>query len=368
VAPGALEQTRWRTQILQTLSESVLTCSGLEAFWQRALDCLRAALRVDTVLLLLLNQAQQTWTVEAACGLGAAACSGGEVPFGQRVVSRLAASQEPVVEEFAVGEQPFPFVPYPWQTLLGVPLRGQGQVIGVLLAGTIAPRRVTPDEGQLALFAADLLVLGREHVRLRQKDLRRQAELTAQANAWTAIFETMTDGLVVYDRAGRITRMNPAARAILGANGSPAFLGATPEERQMRLQMRDRQGQPLAETQSPIIRLLRGEVLQGTEVVELLITTLDQRERYLTVSGAPIRDAAGQITGAVALFRDVTERRQRDREAVARAAQLETILEAITDEVLVYGHDGEILYLNPAGRHLLGCEAHAMRNEVVAST
>jgi signal transduction histidine kinase/PAS domain-containing protein len=357
VAPGALEQTTRRAQVLQTLSDSVLTCGGLEAFWQRSLECLRTALRVDMVLLLLLKQERRTWKVEAACGPGAAVCSGGEVPLEQEVVGRIVASQAPMMEEFAAGAHPLPCVPHPWHTLLGVPLRAQDQVIGVLLAGTVAPRHLTHHEGQLALFAADLLVLGREHVRLHQAEVSRQATLTAQAGELEAIFETMTDGLVVYDHSGYITRMNPAAHAILGADASPTFLEGAPQERMVRLQMRDRQGQPLPEGQSPIARLLRGEVLQGTEVVELLITTLDRRERYLTVSGAPIRDAVGQITGAIALFRDVTERRQRDREAAARAAQLETILEAITDEVLVYGPDGQVLYLNPAGRRLLGCEA-----------
>jgi PAS domain S-box-containing protein len=356
-AIGTLQvQATQHARLIQVLSDIVLTCGGLEEFWQRALEYLRAALRVDTVLLLLLNQNQQTWKVEAACGLEAAACSGGEAPFGQEMVDRIAVSQTPVVEELAMGEHALPFVPYSWRTLLGVPLRTQGQVIGVLLAGTAASRHVTPDEGQIALFAADLLLLGREHVLLRQTELSRQARLTAQADELAAIFETMTDGLVVYDRAGKITRMNPAARAIVGIEASPAFLGETPQERQAHLQMRDRQGQSLAEGQSPITRLLRGEVLQGTEVVEMLVTTLDQRKRYLTVSGAPIRDAEGQITGAVAFFRDVTERRQRDREAAARAAQLETIMEAITDEVLVYGPEGQVLYLNSAGRRLLGCE------------
>jgi signal transduction histidine kinase/PAS domain-containing protein len=350
-------QAARRAQVLQVLGSSVLTCGGLEEFWQRALECLRAALRVDTVLLLLMNQAQQAWKVEVACGLGAAECSGGEVPVGQGVVSRIVASQAPVAEEFATGERPLPFVPYTWCTLLGAPLRTQAQVIGVLLAGTAAPRRVTHEDEQLALFAADLLVLGREHARLRQVEASRQAMLTAQAGELEAIFETMTDGLVVYDRTGKITRMNPAAHAILGVDTTAAFLEATPQERLARLQMRDRQGQPLAEAQYPISRMLRGEVLQGTDVVELLVTTPDQRERYLTISGAPIRDTRGQITGAVMFFRDVTERRQRDREAAARAAQLETIMEAITDAVAVYDYEGQILYLNSAGRRLLGCEA-----------
>ncbi len=47
---------------------------------------------------------------------------------------------------------------------------------------------------------------------------------------------------------------------------------------------------------------------------------------------------------------------QAEREAAARAGQLEATFEAITDMVLLYDKDGNVLYVNPAARDLYGDE------------
>ncbi len=47
---------------------------------------------------------------------------------------------------------------------------------------------------------------------------------------------------------------------------------------------------------------------------------------------------------------------QAERETAARASQLEATFEAITDMVLLYDKDGNILYVNPAARDLYGVE------------
>jgi signal transduction histidine kinase/PAS domain-containing protein len=68
----------------------------------------------------------------------------------------------------------------------------------------------------------------------------------------------------------------------------------------------------------------------------------------LDVTGAPIRDAAGQIVGAVCAVRDVTARRQTERESAERAAQLRAIFDVITDGILVFDVNGRLLDANAA--------------------
>ena len=59
--------------------------------------------------------------------------------------------------------------------------------------------------------------------------------------------------------------------------------------------------------------MLRGEVFTGPQAMDILINTLDGRDVRVSVSGAPVRDAAGIIAGGVLVLRDVTERRTLER-------------------------------------------------------
>jgi signal transduction histidine kinase len=75
----------------------------------------------------------------------------------------------------------------------------------------------------------------------------------------------------------------------------------------------DEQGVPLPQEQWPVFRILNGEMLKGKNAVDIISQALDGREVQLSITGAPVRDSNGQTVGAVAIMRDVTERRQLER-------------------------------------------------------
>jgi signal transduction histidine kinase/PAS domain-containing protein len=134
-----------------------------------------------------------------------------------------------------------------------------------------------------------------------------------EARALEVIFETITDGLIVYDHSAHIMRINRALRDLLGLASKPDYVTLSFDQRSSCLDIRDEQGQPLPFQHQPVQRLLRGEVLTGEHAVDVTITTLHGRELQLNVNGAPLYDAHGNIVGAVALFHDVTERRKLER-------------------------------------------------------
>ena len=70
------------------------------------------------------------------------------------------------------------------------------------------------------------------------------------------------------------------------------------------------QGQPLPAEAWPPLRLLQGETLRA---VDLQVKSLEGRALEVNVSGAPLRDATGHISGGVLVFRDMTERRHLER-------------------------------------------------------
>src|SRR5208283_4472068 len=80
--------------------------------------------------------------------------------------------------------------------------------------------------------------------------------------------------------------------------------------------------------------------------------------QVLSVTGTPLRNAEGSITGAVVVTRDVTDRHQLEREAAERAQELEAIFEAISDGVTVLDAQGTLIRTNRAFRNLSGVERH----------
>src|SRR5690242_20225966 len=137
----------------------------------------------------------------------------------------------------------------------------------------------------------------------------------------TAALDAMPDAAFLYDTDGSILYANSTARALFALDAQPGFERIPIEERVKRIAPRMRDGQPLPREQWHVTRLLRGEVITSTDPVAAFVTSLDGRELFLSYTGAPIRDAAGHLIGAIAVGRDLLER-QRQRTA-RQAAQAE---------------------------------------------
>jgi PAS domain S-box-containing protein len=141
--------------------------------------------------------------------------------------------------------------------------------------------------------------------------------LADYARELETVFDAMTDGVVVLDRAGRIVRSNQAFATLMGLEARPDFVALPIVMRATLASTRDEQGQPLPLDQSPTSRILRGEVLGTGTSGEVLVTTLMGEEKYWSITGAPLRAEDGQIVGGVEVLRDVTDRRQLEREHVS---------------------------------------------------
>ncbi len=145
--------------------------------------------------------------------------------------------------------------------------------------------------------------------------------LMARAGQLEAIFETIADGLVVYDQKGNVVQTNIAARQLL----NPNLNGYESDvyERLKTYAMRDEHGKKITYDQMPLVRILHGEELTGNNAVDIQLSMLDGRKIQVNASGAPMRDNEGCIVGAVCVFRDVTERRHLEVEHLRLLAALQ---------------------------------------------
>jgi PAS domain S-box-containing protein len=153
-------------------------------------------------------------------------------------------------------------------------------------------------------------------------ELRRtEARLAEQACQLEAIFEAQADGVGVYDPQGNFVRANTALRRLFGFAADGEYTARPLGERAERLQHFDERGRLLPAEQWPLWGVLRGEIVAGTSAMDIRVQTLDGRELWASITGAPIRTPDGQVTGAVLVTRDVTARRELERRLQAHAAR-----------------------------------------------
>jgi PAS domain S-box-containing protein len=196
-----------------------------------------------------------------------------------------------------------------------------------------------------------------EHRRLE----RRVAE---QAGELEAIFAAMADGVFVADARGRVTRMNAAARAIIaqatGEELTAETIGGTAEARARAVDLGDDRGRAIPAADVPTARLLRGETLDGAaaQVVQLGSHSDDaEPRRTVSITGGPLRDAAGRVVGAVGVMRDVTELQRVQAALAERERQFRTLVEHSPDIINRFDPLLRVVYVNPRGEEALGISA-----------
>ena len=133
--------------------------------------------------------------------------------------------------------------------------------------------------------------------------------------------------------------MNPMGRQISGGDPRP---GSAATDAIARSALRDAAGQPISFDDLPLARALRGETVSGYEFVG---QTRHGATSFLS-SSAPIRNAEGEITSAVVMFTDITERThaEQERERLLREVEegrqfAQTVIDSAPTGIVVFGAD-----------------------------
>jgi two-component system phosphate regulon sensor histidine kinase PhoR len=248
------------------------------------------------------------------------------------------------------------------------PTETQAVALGVLAVGrhTQAPG-FTQADTRLLRVLGEKLVLELERVRLSEQahqvyKLGQRYEALARRDAERErILDELGEGLLVVDPTGRILRMNAAGRELLGWPGLVSTSGDLGRLQDYEaLQMRDVHDVPLLIDEWPIFRALRGQEFQHMEVRYFGPQGV---ERFLAFSGWPLRDEKGKVRQALLTFHEAgseqkarAQLEQMVRLADQRAHYVGSVLEAMTDCVLVCNNAGVLLLVNAAGKRLLGME------------
>ncbi len=153
--------------------------------------------------------------------------------------------------------------------------------------------------GLLALTAALIRSIGQIY------DSRRVAHTRAQALA--TVIDSIADGLMLIDADGRVLLQNPKAVEVFG--GPTWQIGHENQPTGTQV-LRINGVTPLPDNERPLERALRGEAVE--QQLYLVRREGDPTVSAISGSSRPVRDARGEVIGAVALLRDVTQQRQLD--------------------------------------------------------
>jgi PAS domain S-box-containing protein len=191
---------------------------------------------------------------------------------------------------------------------------------------------------------------------------RAETEAAAHASQLEATLEAMTDAVTVYDCDGHIMFASPTAQEVFLPTIQPNYYSLSVEEGSSQYSLYDEHGQPLPSSQWPAERILRGEVLKGAHSTEVVMRTADGHEIQLSVTGSPMRDVQGNITGGVLIARDVTERRRLERRTHEALVGLLSMAESLvqlseqSDDLSNIGHR-----LTELTRNVLDCQRVAIQ-------
>lgn len=187
---------------------------------------------------------------------------------------------------------------------------------------------------------------------------RAEEALLSQTEILTSILNNIGDAVIVADKQHRFLIFNPAAEHMFGT-------GATETEaegwsRSYGLYLPD-ETTPFPPEELPLVRAIRGEEVHDVEMFVRHEKAPDGQ--WTRVSGRPLRNAGGDLSGGVIVCRDITERKKEDAFRAGQGRVLEMIArgtplpEVLTSLVLLIEAQSDnmlcsVVQLSDDGKHI----------------
>jgi PAS domain S-box-containing protein len=168
----------------------------------------------------------------------------------------------------------------------------------------------------------------------------RERELAKITQRLESVVEILPDPIVVLDEEGYIELWNNAAEDVFGYSSTEA-VGTQVQSLEI-----------LQPDQHGLFEERFATVLSGNTIRDLSVTRRGKGDSCveLEVSAAPLRDAAGTVTGVVVAAQDITERMNR----IQTLEQYEAVFEKAGDGITITNDEGDVLAVNAEAAKIYG--------------
>lgn len=167
-----------------------------------------------------------------------------------------------------------------------------------------------------------------------------------------ALVEYTDDGVVSTDLSGKVRTWNKGAERIFGY-GAGEMIG-----RSLSVLMPGGTG-----AFTPVLdRLRAGEQLDRIEAVRI---AKDGRLVHVSLMGTAVRDAQGQVVGALAVIRDISAQKRSDLQREATEARWRAIIDSAVDAIVVIDVRGRIEAFNRSAERMFGYTEAEMIGQTV---
>ncbi len=262
------------------------------------------------------------------------------IPGGQSVGDRWmadwSAMQAHIAQVLATGQShqskkrsPFAAAGYS-ETLSYIALWDETGHIRGVFATVVATFTPTSEAMSLDGVAVDITQHKRTEDTLEQREAERERllqDLESEQARLEAVLQQMPEGVIIADGAsGKVILTNERANQILQHSFEPHHQVETYEQRVL-FHTYHPNGQRYAFEDYPLVRSLRtGEVITHEEME---VHYPDGRRIVLDASSAPIFNQQGQISAAIVLIQDITERKKTEQAIHEREQQLRLLTNAL---------------------------------------
>lgn len=350
------EQLKQRNTQLQTAAEVSRTASSIlaiEALINQSVTLICERFDLYYVGLFLVDEAQECAILRAGTGEPGRQMVKQEHKLtinGPSMVGKCVGQSEARIA-LDVGKEAVrfdnPLLPHT-RSELALPMRSRGETLGAL---TVQSRKKTAfDETHIDNMQtmADQIAIAIDNARLyttTQQDLIKlsntEEKLRKSEENLRITLHSIGDAVIATNVEGQITRMNETAVQLTGwtleeAQGKPL----TDVFHIINAQTRERAENPAEKT------IKTGQIVTLANHTTLIAK--NGNEYQIADSGAPIRDVNGNISGAVLVFRDISEEYRMREEFRRSEERFRSIFQNATVGIYRTTPDGKVQMANPA--------------------
>ena len=231
-----------------------------------------------------------------------------------------------------------------------VPIVFKGESMGVLVVDNMRSKRL------LSQSDMSLLMGIAPQIAISINNAMAYRKITESEKKFRSLSESTPDIIYTIDTKGIFTYVNPAWERILGYNSEEAigrhFIDFVRKD-EIPLYIR-------------MFKSIRDEGITIRDQIGTLINK-DGTDRFFSISGAPVFDSEGRITGVVGTFKDVTERKLAEVKLEGERAFLRQVVDAVPSFISVRDAEGRFQLANKSLAKVCGTTPDRLIGKTLAN-